>query len=186
MSSMFKLKHNQIHSCLTNKSLIFYFLFILLTICLISSKCALSKLRQDKVSINGSGLKIPRMVSLKNSLTYMRSGPGKEFPVKFELRQIGYPLKIVAEFYNWRKVTTINDVSGWIHTQLLSSFKTGLITKTTFLRKVPSNSSISLAKLLPNLIVNIKKCKGEWCKIEVTRKKVFVGWIRKESIWGQL
>ena len=64
----------------------------------------------------------------------MRSGPGKEFPVKFELKQKGYPLKVVAEFNNWRKVITYGKISGWIHTQLLSSFRTGLLTKTTFLR----------------------------------------------------
>jgi len=45
----------------------------------------------------GSGLKIPRMVSLKNSLTYIRSGPGKDFPVKFQLKQKRYPLKVVAD-----------------------------------------------------------------------------------------
>ena len=39
----------------------------------------------SKVSINGSGLKIPRIVSLKNSLTY-RSGPEKSFS-KFELNK---------------------------------------------------------------------------------------------------
>ena len=39
----------------------------------------------------------------------MRSGPGKEFPVKFELKQKGYPLKIIAEYNNWRKVKTFND-----------------------------------------------------------------------------
>ena len=67
---------------------------------IIFSAKALSKTNELKASINGSGLKIPRMVSLKNSLTYMRTGPGKEFPVKFELKQKGYPLKVVAEFNN--------------------------------------------------------------------------------------
>ena len=115
-----------------------------------SSENALSKTKKPKVSINGSGLMIPRVVSLKNSLTYMRTGPGKEFPVKFELKQKGYPLKVVAEFNNWRKVITFGKISGWVHTQLLSSIKTGLITKTTLLKKIPTNSSDSLAKLLPN------------------------------------
>ena len=99
---------------------------------MIYSENALSNTKKSKVSINGSGLKIPRIVSLKNSLTYMRSGPGKEFPVKFELKQKGYPLKIIAEYNNWRKVITSNNISGWVHTQLLSSVRTGLITKTTF------------------------------------------------------
>ena len=83
------------------------------------SENAFSNQKEPKVSINGSGLEIPRMVSLKKSLTYMRSGPGKEFPVKFELKQKGYPLKVIAEFNNWRKVITYSKISRWIHTQLL-------------------------------------------------------------------
>ena len=114
----------------------------------------------------------------------MRTGPGKEFPVKFEFRQRGYPLKIVAEYNNWRKVTTFNNLSGWIHTQLLSSFRTGLIIETTYLKTLPTNSGNYLAKLLPNLLINIKKCKEDWCKIEILKGKAFRGWVKKETIWG--
>ena len=169
----------------TIKSQLILFLLIFWTISIVTlSKNALTNTKEPKVSINGSGLAIPRIVSLKNSLTYMRSGPGKEFPVKFELKQKGYPLKIIAEYNNWRKVKTFNDITGWIHTQLLSSFRTGLITKTTFLKPIPANSGNSLAQLLPNLLINIKKCKGDWCKIEIVRIKTFIGWVKKETIWG--
>ncbi len=157
-------------------------LFII--IFMISLENAVSNQIELKVSVNGSGLEIPRMVSLKKSLTYMRSGPGKEFPVKFELRQKGYPLKVVAEFNNWRKVITYNKISGWIHTQLLSSFRTGLLTKTTFLKTMPSDSSNSLAKLLPNLLINVMICKDNWCKIEIVKSKLYVGWVQKDTIWG--
>jgi len=152
--------------------------------CLIMSADALSNTNETKVSINGSGLKIPRIVSLKNSLTYMRSGPGKDFPVKYELKQKGYPMKVIAEFNNWRKVITFNKISGWVHTQLLSSFRTGLITKTTFLKTMPSGSSNSIAKLLPNLLINVKRCNEAWCKIEILKKKQFAGWVLKTNIWG--
>ena len=167
-----------------NSKIILYVQILLIIIFIISSENALSKQIEPKVSINGSGLEIPRMVSLKKSLTYMRSGPGKEFPVKFEFKKKGYHLKIIAEYNNWRKVKTFNDITGWIHTQLLSSFRTGIITKTTYLKSMPANSGNSLAQLLPNLLINIKKCKGDWCKIEIVRIKTFVGWVKKETIWG--
>ena len=171
----------------TVKSHLTLFLLIFWIISIVTlSKNAFTNTKEPKVSINGSGLAIPRIVSLKNSLTFLRSGPGKEFPVKFELRQKGYPLKVIAEFNNWRKVITFNKITGWIHTQLLSSFKTGLITKTTFLKTLPSNSSGSLAKLLPNLLINVKNCREKWCKIEIIKNKKFVGWIEKTSIWGSI
>ena len=182
MSSMFKINTMNIYIIKYKK--MFYFSIFLIISFIIYSGNALSNKKESKVSINGSGLKIPRIVSLKNSLTYMRSGPGKEFPVKFELKQKGYPLKIIAEYNNWRKVITSNDISGWIHTQLLSSVRTGLIIKTTFLKKIPSNSSNSLAKLLPNLLINVDYCKDDWCKIEIVKSKVYVGWVQKETIWG--
>ena len=182
MSCVFKL--NVINIYIFNFKIILYVPILLIIIFIISSENALSNQIEPKVSINGSGLEIPRMVSLKKSLTYMRSGPGKEFPVKFELKQKGYPLKVVAEFNNWRKVITFSKISGWVHTQLLSSIRTGLITKTTFLKKIPSNSSNSLAKLLPNLLINIKRCEEKWCKIEIVKNKIYVGWVQKATIWG--
>ena len=139
---------------------------------------------ETKYSINGSGLTIPRVVSLKNSLTFMRTGPGKEFPIKFEVNQKGYPVVIIAEFNNWRKIKTRSNLSGWIHTQLLSSFKTGLIVSNTLLKKRPLDSSKDLAKLLPDLLINIKKCKKEWCYIEVIKNKNFFGWVKIKNIWG--
>ena len=145
---------------------------------------SLSENYEPKSSVNGSGLKIPRMVSLKNSLTYMRSGPGKKYPIIFELNQKSYPLKIISEYNNWRKVISHTNITGWIHTQLLSSYKTGVIIKNTFLKKTPSSTANNSAKLLQNLVVNIKKCNVEWCKIEVIKTKHFVGWVKKIYIWG--
>ena len=114
----------------------------------------------------------------------MRTGPGKEFPIKSEINQKGYPVEIIAEFNNWRKIKTKSNLSGWIHTQLLSSFKTGLIVSNTLLKKRPLDSSKDLAKLLPDLLINIKKCKKEWCYIEVIKNKNFFGWVKIKNIWG--
>ena len=184
MSHLFKLNFKNVYTF--NFKIVLHISTFFIMSSIIFSKNVFSNTKEPKVSINGSGLKIPRIVSLKNSLTYLRSGPGREFPVKFELRQKGYPLKVIAEFNNWRKVITFNKITGWIHTQLLSSIKTGLITKTTFLKTLPSNSSGSLAKLLPNLLINVKRCGEKWCKIEIMKNKKFVGWIKKASIWGSV
>tara|TARA_B100001093_G_scaffold489137_1_gene527038 strand:+ start:146 stop:685 length:540 start_codon:yes stop_codon:yes gene_type:complete len=164
------------------KSLLFIIFFFIISFIF----CPYPTHSEIKSSINGSGLKIPRVVSLKNSLTFMRTGPGKEYPIKFEINQKAYPVKIVAEFNNWRKVNTKNNLSGWIHTQLLSSIRTGLLNTNTSLKRRPSVSSKTLAKLLPDLLIKVKKCKLEWCKIEVFKNKNFVGWVKKSAIWGSV
>ena len=160
--------------------------FLTLLLVIFFSQTGLPESYIPKDKINGSGLKIPRVVSLKNSLTYMRSGPGKKYPVIFEIRQKGYPLKIIAEFNNWRKVVTSDKLTGWIHTQLLSSFRTGIILDTILLKKTPSDKSEAKAKLLPKLIVNIIRCDLKWCKIEIIKEKTHSGWIKKKSVWGAL
>ena len=162
------------------------FIFLTLLFIVLFSRTGLPENYIPKDKINGSGLKIPRVVSLKNSLTYMRSGPGKQYPVIFEIRQKGYPLKITAEFNNWRKVITSDKLTGWIHTQLLSSFRTGIILDTILLKKTPSDKSRTKAKLLPKLIVNIIRCDLKWCKIEIVKEKTHSGWIKKNSVWGAL
>ena len=161
-------------------------IFLTLLFVVFFSRTGLPESYIPKDNINGSGLKIPRVVSLKNSLTYMRSGPGKKYPVIFEIRQKGYPLKIIAEFNNWRKVITSDKLTGWIHTQLLSSFRTGIILDTILLKKTPSDKSEAKAKLLPKLIVNIIRCDLKWCKIEIIKEKTHSGWIKKKSVWGAL
>ncbi len=160
--------------------------FLTLLLVIFFSQTGLPESYMPKDKINGSGLKIPRVVSLKNSLTFMRSGPGRKYPVIFEIRQKGYPLKIIAEFNNWRKVVTSDKLTGWIHTQLLSSFRTGIILDTILLKKTPSDKSKATAKLLPKLIVNIIRCDLKWCKIEIVKEKTYSGWIKKKSIWGAL
>ena len=161
-------------------------IFLTLLFVVFFSQTGLPESYIPKDNINGSGLKIPRVVSLKNSLTYMRSGPGKKYPVIFEIRQKGYPLKIIAEFNNWRKVVTSDRLTGWIHTQLLSSFRTGIILDNILLKKTPSDKSKTKAKLLPKLVVNIIRCDLKWCKIEIVKDKTHSGWIKKKSVWGAL
>ena len=165
------------------KFLLFVTLFIIMNL-IFYTETALSEIKNSKKSINGSGLKVPRMASLKKSLTYVRTGPGKEFPIKYEINQKGYPVEIIAEFNNWRKVKTRSNLSGWIHTQLLSSFKTGLIVSNTLLKKRPLDSSKDLAKLLPDLLIKIKKCKLTWCYVEVIKNENFFGWVKMKNIWG--
>ena len=159
------------------------FTILLLLFC-IFSKNSFAEKYVPKVSINGSGLIIPRMVSLKKVPVYMRTGPGLEYPIKYEYIKANYPMNIIAEFNNWRKVDTINDIKGWIHTSLLSSFKTGLILETTILKKTPFDKSRSVAKLLPNLLVEIKECKKNWCKVLIIKNKSYTGWVKKKLIWG--
>ena len=181
---MLYMKNVKFFIFLKDYKFLFFVTIFLIPNLILFSQPSLSEVENSKKSINGSGLKIPRMASLKKSLTYVRTGPGKEFPIKSEINQKGYPVEIIAEFNNWRKVKTRSNLSGWIHTQLLSSFKTGLIVSNTLLKKRPLDSSKDLAKLLPDLLIKIKKCKLTWCYVEVIKNENFFGWVKMKNIWG--
>ena len=157
---------------------------ILLLLFGVYSKISFAEDYKPKVTINGSGLDIPRMASLKKVPVYMRTGPGYEYPIKYEYYKANYPMNIIAEFNNWRKVNTINNIKGWIHTSLLSSLKTGLILEATMLKNLPFNKSRSIAKLLPNLLLEIKECKESWCKVLIIKNKAYTGWVEQDIIWG--
>ena len=65
-------KFKEINICISSYIILFSTILFL-------SDITLSNDLNIKNSINGSGLKLPRIVSTKNSLTYFRTGPGREF-----------------------------------------------------------------------------------------------------------
>ena len=49
--------------------------------------------------------------------------------------------------------------------------------------KKPTIYSRPLARLQKGKLCKITKCKEEWCKIKIEN---YVGWVKKESLWGRL
>ncbi|MDG1709030.1 MAG: SH3 domain-containing protein, partial [Emcibacteraceae bacterium] len=63
----------------------------------------------EKSTMGASGYPLPRFMSLVNDKTNMRTGPGIEYPIDWIYLKEDYPLKVTAEYGNWRK---IEDVDG--------------------------------------------------------------------------
>ena len=55
-----------------------------------------------------TGLPIPRYVSLKSDEIKMRVGPGKNYQTSHIYECRHYPVKVIAEFDNWRKIEDEN------------------------------------------------------------------------------
>ena len=45
--------------------------------------------QEAKLTVRGSGLPVPRFVSLKFNEANLRAGPGSEYPVLWQYRQVG-------------------------------------------------------------------------------------------------
>tara|TARA_Y100000741_G_scaffold351445_1_gene322518 strand:+ start:951 stop:1406 length:456 start_codon:yes stop_codon:yes gene_type:complete len=122
-------------------------------------------------------------MSLKYNTVNVRQGPSSEHPIKFIYKKKYLPIKIIDNFENYRKFIDLYDNSGWIHISQLSSKKTALnIKEKNLLLKKPQIYSKPLAQIEKGKLIIIKKCKDNWCKVLINK---YVGWIRKNTIWGR-
>ena len=130
-----------------------------------------------------TGLEIPRYVSLKSNDANIRVGPSTNYPIAIKYIQKNYPLKILEEYDDWRKIEDFTKNNGWIHKSLISGKRTGIIVSNNN-DKIKIFNTIK-GKNIGNIgkgnIVSINKCKIDWCSISINEYK---GWIYKNNIWG--
>ena len=135
-------------------------------------------------SIEEKNNPLPRFVSLKKEKTYLRTGPGVQYPIDWVYQIKKLPLEVILEFGTWRKVRDVRGGQGWIHQSMLSNIRTFIITgKIRTLRKSESSKSNPVAKLEVNVVGKISKCKhiSSWCIVSADGYK---GWLRRVDFWG--
>ena len=92
------------------------------------------------------------------------------------------PLKITAEFENWRRVEDSEGAGGWVHYSLLSGVRTVLVTlDMAELHDEPSEDSTVVAQAELNVVGRILECQPDWCRVSLDGTR---GWIRTSAIWG--
>lgn len=134
------------------------------------------------VAIGGSGLRIPRFVSLRPSEVNLRTGPGVQYPIDWVYRRAGMPVEVVAEFENWRKVRDWQGAVGWVHQSMLSGRRTALVTDgIQVLFRDPEETAPPVARLEPGVIAEIKNCGPGWCRVSAAGLR---GWLKRGTFWG--
>ena len=130
-----------------------------------------------------TGLEIPRYVSLKSNDANIRVGPSKNYPIKIKYIKKNYPLKVLEEYAEWRKVEDFNNNIAWIHKSLISGTRTGIVlsndNKTIKLLNTLSGNVIG--EIGMGNIVFLEKCKIDWCLVSLDD---YEGWMDKNYIWG--
>ena len=51
-----------------------------------------------------TGLPLPRFASLAKDKAHLRQGPDTKYPINWDFVRKGMPVKITAEYKNWRRV----------------------------------------------------------------------------------
>ncbi len=132
----------------------------------------------------GTGLPLPRFVSLRAAEVNMRTGPGVQYPVEWVYQRRHMPIEIIAEYGTWRKVRDWQGTQGWIHQSMLTGKRSFVITSTVrTIRRSPDANSPAKAQAEAGAVGEITSCdKNEgWCRIEIGG---FDGWLRRVDFWG--
>ena len=80
------------------------------------------------------------------------------------------PLRITAEFENWRRVEDFEGAGGWVHYSLLSGSRTALVTlDMAEFRDAPADDATVVAQAETGVIGRILECQPDWCRIALGR-----------------
>ena len=140
--------------------------------------------QEVKLTVRGSGLPVPRYVTLKFDEANLRAGPGREYPVLWQYRTTGLPLLVNAEFGIWRKVVDHDGTAGWMHGSVLSLNRMALVkTDMAKIHDSPDSSSTVIALAERNALMELQSCPKSWCRVQAENVR---GWIKRQAIWGLL
>ena len=140
--------------------------------------------QEAKIIVRGSGLPVPRFVSLKFNEANLRAGPGSEYPVLWQYRQVGLPMLVDAEFGVWRKVRDAEGTAGWMHGAGLTMRRMAFVHEgITKIYRHDNVKSDVVAIAEKNALLELKSCPKTWCRITTD---TVTGWVQRTAIWGLL
>ena len=140
--------------------------------------------QEAKLTVRGSGLPVPRYVTLKFNEVNMRAGPGREYPVLWRYSKTGLPLLVEAEFGVWRKVVDHEGTTGWMRGSVLSLRRMALVTDGSakiYARASEQSNVIAIAER--NALLELQACPSAMCKVA---KDSIRGWMKRSALWGVL
>jgi SH3-like domain-containing protein len=129
-----------------------------------------------------TNLPIPRFVTLKTNEGNARRGPGLTHRIDWVFTRAGMPLRVTAEFENWRRIEDQEGVGGWIHYTLLSGSRSALIAvDMAEFRDDPEDTARIAFQAEAGVVGRLLECNLNWCRMSVDGSRA---WVRKTALWG--
>ena len=132
-----------------------------------------------------TGLKIPRYVSLKSDNTNLRIGPNVNYPIIINYQITNFPVMVIDEYDDWRKIKDFENNVGWLHKSLIKGERYAIISRDQN-KSVHVYNSVEggiIGEIFNKNVVKLLKCKNDWCLIKI---KNHSGWIDKQYLWGTM
>ena len=173
-----------------------------LTLVLLCAGIALAPaMAQDAPRVNAgqaqsvSGLPLPRFVTTRSQPINVRVGPGQRYDVAWVYLKAGMPVEIIQEWDTWRKIRDFDGAEGWVHQNLLSGRRAGVVAPWSGNAQVPLLSGRSAeggvrAYLTPGFPIQISGCDGSWCAVSATdharegHTATYSGYLSQADVWG--
>lgn len=123
-----------------------------------------------------------QMVSVKGSILNMRSGPGTNTEVLWELQR-GYPLQVVQRKNRWVRVKDFEGDTGWVAASLTGRTPHHIVkVRNANVRSGPGTQNRIVGKAEYGELMRTREKRGGWVRVERTQGKS--GWISKKLLWG--
>lgn len=131
----------------------------------------------------GSGLPVPRWVSLKADRINVRRGASMEHDVLWTYRREGLPVEVIGEFYTWRRIRDQSGEVGWVKQQMLGARRSVIVTgnEPVAILERPVADAATLAVAKPGLVARLEECDGSWCKVSA---QGYDGYVARARLWG--
>jgi len=153
-----------------------YIIVSLIAIAMISTSLTLSVQAQTK-------RKTPYWASIDTTEARMRTGPSKEYPVKWVYKRKNLPVKVLDVHESWRKVQDPDGDQGWMYVGLLSSVRTAMVvgSSNAILLDQPSPNGKISWRVEPGVVGRIDDCQSGYCRLDVSGR---AGYIEIGKIMG--
>lgn len=123
-----------------------------------------------------------QMVSVSGSTLNMRSGPGTNAPVLWELKK-GYPLQITQRKGDWVQVRDFEGDTGWVARSLTGQAPHHVVkAKVANIRSGPGTQHSVVGKADYGELLRTREKRADWVRVE--RAEGPGGWIAKTLLWG--
>ena len=122
------------------------------------------------------------MVSIKGATVNMRSGPGTNTDVLWELER-GYPLQVLQRRGSWLQVKDFENDRGWVARALTGRTPHHIVkAKVANIRSGPGTGFRIVGKAERYDLMRTRSAKPGWVHVE--RGDGLKGWIAKRLLWG--
>ena len=128
-----------------------------------------------------------KMVSIADDEVNMRSGPGTNYKVIWELGS-GFPLTVLKKKGEWYRVRDFEGSIGWVHQDVTSATPHMIVKvhknskKRINIRSGPGTKYRIVAKAYYGVVLKTLQQKDGWVKIQ--HEKGGTGWVKRNLLWG--